>query len=216
VRRNPQVAGHWHALVEGFASSSLDFYELVKVGVEKRSIPNLAISHVEWKEGGLGTSKRIYLRVSRGGLNFDVCAAPLGTGFFFSWWLARIPRVLLDLAFLLALGFGTLIVLGVSAREGCGGAVGGAFFLGAGLVGLSALVRFGNTPLEPTVLSMPITGFVYQLIFRPVTYFEEDTALMFRESVHNAVLEAIDQVTSAQGVRALAPEARRISTAPGR
>ena len=51
------------------------------------------------------------------------------------------------------------------------------------------LVRYGGMGLEPTVLSMPITGFCYGLLFRPVTYFNEDTALMFRESVHAAVVE---------------------------
>ncbi len=49
----PQVEGHWHSLIEGFATSSLDFYELVKVGIAKREIPNLKISQVEWKESGL-------------------------------------------------------------------------------------------------------------------------------------------------------------------
>ena len=34
---------------------------------------------------------------------------------------------------------------------------------------------------------------------------------MFKESVHHAVLEAVDQVTAAQGVRGLSEEARRIT-----
>ena len=97
----PQVEGHWHSLIDGFATSSLDFYELVKAGIARREIPDLKISQVEWKQSGLGSGKRVYLRVSREELNFDICAAPFGTGYFFSWWLARIPRVLLDLAFLL-------------------------------------------------------------------------------------------------------------------
>jgi hypothetical protein len=28
--RKPQVEGHWHSLIEGFATSSPDFYELVR------------------------------------------------------------------------------------------------------------------------------------------------------------------------------------------
>jgi len=78
------------------------------------------------------------------------------------------------------------------------------------------LIRHGETGLEPTVLSMPITGFFYGLVFRPNTYFNEDTAIMFRESVHHAVTEAIDQVTSAQGVRGLSEEARKITFQPQR
>jgi hypothetical protein len=67
----PQVEGHWHSLIEDFSTSSLDFYELVKAGIARREIPDLKISQVEWKQGGLGAGKRVYLRVSREGLNFD-------------------------------------------------------------------------------------------------------------------------------------------------
>jgi hypothetical protein len=62
---------------------------------------------------------------------------------------------------------------------------------------------------------MPITGWLYGFIFRPQTYFNEDTAIMFRESVHHAVTEAIDQVTSAQGVRGLSEEGRKVDWKPG-
>ena len=211
----PQVEGHWHSLIEGFSTSSLDFYELVKAGIARRAIPDLQISPVEWKEGGAGSGKRIYLRVSREGLNFDICAAPFGTGYFFSWWLAVIPQILLDFAVLGGIAFLGLIFLGIFARAGCGGMFAGIFMFFGMLFGAGLLVRYGETGLEPTVLSMPITGFVYGLIFRPATYFNEDTALMFRESVHHAVLEAIDQVTTAQGVRGLSEEARKITFEPG-
>jgi hypothetical protein len=221
--RKPQVEGHWHSLIEGFATSSLDFYELVKAGIARREIPDLAISQVEWKESGLGSGKRVYLRVSREGLNFDICAAPFGKGYFFSWWLARIPRILLDFLFI----FGYLMFAGLifrasfgtnpegQASPGCAGVFTVPIFLVGILIGLGLFVRHGNMGIEPTVLSMPITGFFYGLIFRPNTYFNEDTAIMFRESVHHAVLDAIDQVTTAQGVRGLSEEARKITFQPG-
>jgi hypothetical protein len=211
----PQVEGHWHSLIEGFATSSLDFYELVKAGIAKRQIPDLKISSVEWKESGLGSGKRAYLRVSREGLNFDICAAPFGTGYFFSWWLAKIPRVLLDFAVLFGIAFAALIFFAIFVRQGCGGMFFGTIMFFGMLAGAGALVRYGDLGWEPTVLSMPITGFLYGFIFRPTTYFNEDTAIMFRESVHNAVLEAIDQVTTAQGVRGLSEEARKITFQPG-
>ena len=225
----PQVEGHWHSMIEDFSTSSLDFYELVKAGIARREIPDLKISQVEWEQGGLGSGKRVYLRVSREELNFDICAAPFGTGYFFSWWLAKISRVLLDVLFL----FLYVVVVGfILYRATAGNSVGGEMMVGesspgcAGffikpviflgiLLALGFLVRYGDRGLEPTVLSMPITGFVYGLIFRPESYFNEDTAIMFRESVHHAVLEAIDQVTTAQGVRGLSEEARKITFEPG-
>src|SRR5688500_14045582 len=100
MSKHPQVAGHWHGYIEDFSTSALDFYVLVQDGIARRAIPDLTISRVEWQESGVGSGKRIYLRVSREGLNFDICAAPFGTGYFFSWWLARIPLVLQDLVFL--------------------------------------------------------------------------------------------------------------------
>jgi hypothetical protein len=225
-----RVEGHWHSLFEGFSTSSLDFYELVKAGIASRQIPDLKIKSVKWRQGGLGSGKRVYLRVSREGMNFDICAAPFGTGFFFSWWLARVPRILLDLLFL----FFLIIFFDVESalvgkamglnfegqnmsqilNQGCSAIFLITFVFFGVLFGLGLLARYGNVGLEPTVLSMPITGFFYGLIFRPVTYFNEDTALMFRESVHNAVLEAIDQVTTAQGVRGLSEEARKITFEP--
>ena len=224
MRKQPEVLGHWHSLIEGFSTSSLDFYELVKAGIARREIPDLKISQVEWKQGGLGSGKRVYLRVSREGLNFDICAAPFGTGYFFSWWLAKISRVLLDLLFIfISLFVGSILLRAMSGNsEGGGPSLGCAglllkplLFLGL-LLALGFFVRYGDrSGLETTVLSMPITGFFYGLIFRPVTYFNEDTAIMFRESVHHAVLEAIDQVTTAQGVRGLSEEARKITFEPG-
>ena len=216
MKRNLQVVGHWHTLIEGFATSSLDFYELVKVGIAKREIPNLTVSEVEWKEGGLGSGKRVYLRVSREGLNFDICAAPFGTGYFFSWWLAVIPRIFLDLVVLVGIAFAAFICLDFASRQDCSGIfTAPVMFLGL-LFGAGYLVRYGDLGWEPPVLSMPITGFLYGFFFRPTTYFNEDTALMFRESVHHAVLEAIDQVTSAQGIRGLSEEARKITFRPGK
>jgi len=219
----PQVEGHWHGYLENFSTSSLDFYKLVKAGIDRRKIPDLKISQVEWNEGGFGSGRRVYLRVSREALNFDICAAPFGTGYFFSWWLAKISRALLDFLFIgLCLVVGFLLFRGTSGASELGGPSPGCaglllkplLFFGF-LLALGFFVRYGHWGLEPTVLSMPVTGFLYGFIFRPATYFNEDTAIMFRESVHHAVLEAIDQVTTAQGVHGLSEEARKITFEPG-
>jgi hypothetical protein len=218
--KHPQVEGHWQTLIEGFSTSSQDFYTLVEANLARRELPDLKVSRVEWKEGGFGSGYRAYLRISREHLNFDICAAPFGTGYFFSWWLARIPRIFLDVFFLLAaLLYGGFLVHtffkeGQGLQEGCLGAVlAPVLFIGTFLI-LGFIVRKGDFGLEPTVLSMPLTGFLYRFVFRPTTYFNQDTANMFRESVHGAVMEAIDAVTSAQGVRGLSEEARRVPSSP--
>jgi hypothetical protein len=220
MTKHPEVEGHWHSHIEGFSTSTLDFYELVKSGIARRGIPDLKIKSVEWKESGIGSGKRAYLRISREHLNFDICAAPFGTGYFFSWWLAKISQGLLDVGFLA----GVFLVSGVISQlekaevqaqlPQYAWAFSFPLVLFGLLFALGVLTRYGNLGLEPTVLSMPLTGKLYGFLFRPVTYFNEDTALMFRESVHHAVLEAIDQVTSMQGARSLSDAERRMPAAP--
>jgi hypothetical protein len=43
----------------------------------------------------------------------------------------------------------------------------------------------------------------------PTTYYKIDTTLMFQESVHRAVVEVIDQMTQAKGLRALSESERK-------
>ena len=230
MSKHTEVLSHWQTMVEDFSTSSLGFYSLVREGIARREIPDLTLSEVEWKESGLGSGKRLYLRVAREGLNLDICAAPCGTGFFFSWWLASIPKQLLD--FVVLFGFACLggfclfmtfvlayLDIFLASR---GTAFGGLGFTPMWLVfapfiffgvplGLGFLVRIGKLDGESAVLAMPITGVAYRFLFRPTTYFSEDTSGMIQDMVHRAVLEAVDQVTSAQGIRALSEEARKVT-----
>jgi hypothetical protein len=42
-----------------------------------------------------------------------------------------------------------------------------------------------------------------------VTYYRIDTTLMFQKAIHNAVLEVIDEMTTAKGLRALGEHDRK-------
>src|SRR5690242_9752285 len=88
-----KVLSHWYKLVENFETSSFNFYASVENAVKLRQISEIEISHVDYKEGGLASARREYLRVERGKHVFDVCAAPFGTGFFFSTWLSEKPAL---------------------------------------------------------------------------------------------------------------------------
>ena len=50
---------------------------------------------------------------------------------------------------------------------------------------------------------LPILGPLYNWLFKAETYYRIDTTEMFQKAVHNAVLEVIDEMTSAKGLRAL-------------
>jgi hypothetical protein len=58
-------------------------------------------------------------------------------------------------------------------------------------------------------LMIPFLGIIIMQVFRPYTYHRLDSALMFQESIHSAVLEVIDQITRANGLRALLEQERK-------
>lgn len=88
------VVSHWYRLVEGLQVSSQDFYSSVEVALQKRQVPDVNLSRVQFAQGGMFSARREYLRVIRGQHTFDVCAAPFGSGFFISWWLSNPPGCL--------------------------------------------------------------------------------------------------------------------------
>lgn len=149
------VLAQWSTLVEGLQWSPKDFYASVEQSIQRRQLPDIFLSRVNYAEGGPFSAKREYLRVTRKDHIFDICGAPFGTGFFFSSWLGERPR-------------GCLAVL----------------------------------------LIIPLLN-IFVAAFRRETYYKMDTAMMFQESVHNAVLEVIDGLTTARGMRALSELERK-------
>jgi hypothetical protein len=79
-----QMLSHWSQHVEGLNQSTQQFYAMVEAAVEKRKIPDVKFSRVDFKEGGIFSSSREYLRIARGDLRYDICGAPYGNGFFVS------------------------------------------------------------------------------------------------------------------------------------
>ncbi len=58
------------------------------------------------------------------------------------------------------------------------------------------------------LLLIPVVNWVVVWTNRP-TYYKVDTAMMFQTAVHSAVLEVVDQMTTAKGVRALSELERK-------
>lgn len=216
------VISHWDQLIENFQASSLEFYAAFEKAVEERSVPQTHSSRVEHKEGGLASAQRTYLRMHRGKHAFDICAAPFGTGFFVSWWLTE-PPLRFGFLYLIAVCFALLIVTDFvwGAFWAIGATLSGITFgitLGgaAVLLGMPVLlwfvgnaIRSGALPGESTLLAIPILGRIYEWIFAPTTFYSIDTALMFQQAVHQAVLEVVDCMTAAKGVRSLSEGERK-------
>ena len=154
--RPADIFSRWHHLIENLQASPMEFYSQVEAALQKRQIPDIKTSRVDWREGGLLSAKREYLRVRRKEFVFDICGAPFGTGFFFSWWLGELPS-----------GFWALVSL------------------------------------------IPLFGPLMIWAFRRETYYKNDTALMFQDTVHSAVMEILDGMSSAKGLRVLSELERK-------
>jgi len=59
------------------------------------------------------------------------------------------------------------------------------------------------------ILSIPVMGPICLRFFKPPTYYQLDTALMFQESIRQSVLEVVDQISKTQGLRLLSEAERK-------
>jgi hypothetical protein len=204
------VLSHWPKLIENLEASPLQFYKSVEEAISRRVIPDTVNSRIDWKEGGVFTADREYLRITRGAHSFDVCGAPFGTGFFVSTWLVEERNSLGVFEILgLIMGF-CLLPLGL------------IYFLGlslgimATLVGVPAIAIVLAQYLESNrpgwddfIVGLPVVGPMYERLVRPATYYRIDTAMMFQQAVQAAVMEVVDRLMEAKGLRGLSELERK-------
>lgn len=202
---------------EGLQYSPKQFYASVEVALEKREIPGLMISRVDWHEGGSFSAKREYLRVQRKGLTFDICGAPFGNGFFVSWWLAEVQPSMKGPAAVLAI-FPTILYLW-SLIAGTGNNLTQSFIyrfiFGTPIVFLTsqfvcfAFLTILKKLIGESIFEVPVVGPLLAYVFKRPTYYKADTTAVYRAAVNAAVQEAVDVMTNATGLRALSPEERK-------
>lgn len=68
--------------------------------------------------------------------------------------------------------------------------------------------RLGEIPAG-LLTTIPYIGWIFRIFVKPSTYYKIDIALMFQQSIHNAVLETLDGVTQTKGIRALSETERK-------
>lgn len=156
ARRAEVIISHWSYFFEGMQPSSQEFYASLEKVIELQELPKTKTSRIFYREGGVFSADREYLRIKRHEHTFDVCAAPFAKGFFVSWWLGESLGIFWQL-----------------------------------------------------MLMIPYFGAILMGLFRPMTYFRLDTASMFQGAVHSGVMEIVDGLTKANGLRALSEMERK-------
>jgi len=152
-----------------------------------------------------------------------MCAAPFGNGFFFSSWVTAQKARFVGLWYFIFLAstyaswqlLGNALGLLWRGSNGLVTALLGpviqfaATFL---LIPVAALIvlwvvallaQGGSYGAERAMLTIPLVGWFYQKAFAPPTYYRLDTMHMFQSAVQSAMLEVINGLLTAKGLRAL-------------
>ena len=176
--KKADVLSHWYTLVENFSTSTKDFYAIIEQDLKERQVPDLKISRVTFSESGMFSADRLYLRMKREHLVFDICAAPFGTAYFFSMRFAELPS---------GISLGGIIL----------SLLGALFFMGACVQQLGFILGGGAG-----LLSLIVVGIIVAST-QQETYYRQDTRLMYLEVVNAVVKQRVAEVTSASGFHLL-------------
>lgn len=203
------VISHWHHSVENFNTSTLDFLSAIEESLARKAAPVLP-QRIEYRESGVFSDRREYLRISYGRYSFDVGAAPFGSDFFFSWWLVRrLPENagLIGIGLLASGPIGLIVfvkVLGIIVGIG-------AFLLAFFVALLWIATGNASDAVEDGILSLPILGPLYLRFVKPVTYHSEDSRKMFEETVHRVVTRHVEALMTVSKLPPLTPEQLRVT-----
>jgi len=201
-KKKTDVLNHWIGFVDGFQTSPGEFYTALEKELADRKVPSMEMSRIEFPEGGLLSEKRVYLRMLRERMVFDVCAAPFGSGFFFSCRTSEIPlvlqlgRLLLVFIVLIFIFWGLTKVFGFFS-----GILVLLMLLALAIYAMRNAVAMGLHDLDRNLLQSPVVGNIYEVWFRKETYHRIDSRLCYLETVPSVVKKLAEDTTAAKGVK---------------
>jgi hypothetical protein len=201
-KKEDEVLAHNIAVAPNFSFSPQEFYDRVEAELKARQIPGIAVSRVEYAEGGLLSMRRTYLRVIRERFAFDTCAAPFGTEFFFSCRSVHSPaRVELWHLLLVFLVFGLLYWALLEPLGMVYAAIAVLSLVFATIQVFQRAVASNLADLDGFLIKIPGFGPIYESWFRKDTYYRQDTRLIYLETIPRLVQEIIEEITAAKGVK---------------
>ncbi len=208
--RRGEILDEWIVYADSFSFPPQEFYAALENEIAARKIPGLELTREEFSEGGLLSDRRIYLRLFRERLALYTCAAPFGTGYFFSFRAVYVPALLRlwhVLAFLLLFGvIGGLLIqlLGLTFA---------VVAFATLLFALAAVFRNATAAavgdLDRLLLKIPVISTVYENLFREDTFYRVDTRSLYLKTLPEIVRLLADEITAAKGVKLL-PQSGRI------
>lgn len=208
--RSGEVISHWHHFVEDFNTSTLDFYRSVEQTLVAKESP-VKPTRVDWAESGVLSARREYLRATYGRYSFDIAAFPFGKDFFFSWWLSRRRgENTLMIGCMSVVGALAVLMIFVKLMGYIVGTIVFVIVLAAVFAALRESSPDTALLVEDVMLSIPGVSSVYRRYFKPVTYFSEDTRLVFQESVHKIFVRHIEAALSVAKLPPLSPEQSKV------
>jgi hypothetical protein len=197
-----EILDHWISFADGFSFSSVEFYQLVEDELTARRIPNLTISRQEFRQGGMLSEKRVYLRMMRERLAFDACAAPFGNVHFFSCRTIYIPALVRLWHIIAAIAVLGLIEVVLIRPLGLTFATVAVVTLIFALVGvLRNAAAAALTALDSLLLDIPVVSTIYEDWFREETYYRYDTRLLYLKILPDLIKELATDAVAAKGVK---------------
>lgn len=200
--KSDEVLQHWISFADGFEHSPQEFYATVKKELEARKIPSMEMSDIEYAEGGLLSNKRLYLRMMRERLAFDLCASQFGNSYFFSCRTVYSPPALRLWHLAAAVAFFWVVYVLLLNLLG---------FVYAGIALVTLLiaiaemfrnaVSLGLNDLDNALMKIPVFGPIYENWFRKETYYREDARLAYLNIVPAIVKHVAEDITGTKGIK---------------
>ena len=193
---------HWVSYVEEFSIPPQDFYTKVEHAVSAAQLPGLLLSRIEFGEGGLLSDRRLYLRMFRDRLTFDVCAASFGRTFLFSCRSFVMPVVVQLWHLLVVLG---LLFLLYAAFVRPLGMTFAAIAVVTLVLAIGQVLRntwsLGWTRLDSILRTTAVIGPIYEKWFRKETYYRRDTYIVYRTLVSEVVKKLASDAAAEKGLK---------------
>jgi hypothetical protein len=200
--RKAEIYSHWGSLTPEVHFSAEEFCAKLETAVRAKDWPGVEVFRVPYSEAGLLSHKREYLRIIRQRHLFDVCASTFGKDYFFTLREGQIPAVV-DVRAALMVLLSSLLLLSVLVHSlgTYGGLFATLFVLLFAAWFLFNILKMGMTKLDTALMQLPALGPIYEAYFRPDTYFQQDTRMVFLQSVSELVKKQVEETTSAKGIK---------------